>query len=92
MRHTRQENRAEHRARDRARGYRVYDEHKARARKILHNALRRGEITRQPCEVCGERSTDGHHDDHTRPLSVRWLCRKHHGEVHQRINPAGSHA
>lgn len=27
------------------------------------------------------RETDAHHDDHSRPLDVRWLCRRHHAEA-----------
>lgn len=41
-------------------------------------AIKRGELTRQPCEVCGDPKVDAHHDDYSKPLDVRWLCRKHH--------------
>lgn len=46
-------------------------------------AIRRGELVRQPCEVCGNPKTDGHHDDYSKPLDVRWLCRVHHLEHHK---------
>lgn len=50
---------------------------------IYQTALRRGELVRQPCEVCGgTRNVDGHHDDYARPLEVRWLCRMHHMSLH----------
>lgn len=52
------------------------------AHSALRSALRKGLITRHPCEVCGEPQTDGHHDDYDRPLKVRWLCRLHHKRVH----------
>jgi hypothetical protein len=45
-------------------------------------AIRRGELVRKPCEVCGDPKTDGHHDDYSKPLEVRWLCRVHHIEHH----------
>lgn len=47
-------------------------------------ALRRGELVRHPCEVCGttEGRIDAHHDDYDKPLEVRWLCRLHHVRHH----------
>lgn len=51
---------------------------KAFAHDVFAAAIRAGKITRLPCEVCGSPKTDGHHEDYSKPLSVRWLCRKHH--------------
>jgi len=45
---------------------------------IVHTALRQGKLIRQPCEICGAIKVDAHHDDYSRPLNVRWLCRSHH--------------
>lgn len=59
--------------------------HVWKARSDLNNAIRSGRIIRKPCEVCGEPNTHGHHDDYSRPLDVRWLCRKHHDEYHSRL-------
>lgn len=53
-----------------------------RAHQIVAAAKRSGALTRQPCEVCGEHTVDAHHDDYDRPLDVRWLCRKHHRQLH----------
>ena len=54
-------------------------EQKARgiARAYANVYLRRGKIERQGCEVCGG-SAEMHHDDYSKPLEVRWLCRVHH--------------
>jgi len=54
---------------------------KISARIQLHNAIRKGTVERQPCEVCGDPKSEGHHFDYTKPLEVRWLCRKHHREI-----------
>lgn len=52
------------------------------ARTAVSNAVRDGKLVRLPCEVCGDPKSQGHHDDYTRPLDVRWLCFKHHREHH----------
>lgn len=48
----------------------------------MTKAIRSGRLIPQPCEKCGEEKVEGHHDDYSRPLSVRWLCKKHHLEAH----------
>ena len=47
------------------------------------NAVRDGRLTRLPCEVCGDDEVQGHHDDYSKPLEVRWLCVYHHNEYHK---------
>jgi hypothetical protein len=68
--------------------YRAKDPARAKAQKISSNAIMTGKLISQPCEVCGNSKTDGHHDDYSKPLEVRWLCRKHHKEVHRKIDCA----
>lgn len=49
----------------------------------VNNALRKGEIQKQPCCVCGSTTRiHGHHEDYSRPLDVVWLCPLHHAEYH----------
>jgi len=48
----------------------------------LYWALKTGKIKRLPCEICGKRKSQAHHHDYFKPLDVRWLCFKHHREVH----------
>lgn len=45
-------------------------------------AARRAYPVRQPCEVCGSKKTERHHDDYSEPLKIRWFCRKHHRAFH----------
>jgi hypothetical protein len=60
-------------------------------------AIKRGDLTRQSCEVCGAapqwhgygnspshgfQRVIAHHDDYSKPLDVRWLCRTHHFRFH----------
>lgn len=58
----------------------------------VRNALKRGRLKRQPCEVegCGKRYTHGHHDDYDKPLEVRWLCPVHHTEWHEKNGPGAN--
>ena len=60
--------------------YRYPDRVEARA--IISRLIRRGKLFRKPCEVCGANMAQAHHDDYSKPLEVRWLCRYHHREVH----------
>ncbi len=52
------------------------------ARSTARAAIRKGVLTPQPCEACGEPKVEAHHDDYSRPLDVRWLCFEHHLAVH----------
>ena len=53
----------------------------------VSNALRDGQMHRSPCEVCGNPKAEAHHDDYSKPLDVRWLCREHHAEWHRNNTP-----
>ena len=56
---------------------------KADARSNACQAVRRGTMKRQPCEIPGCRSrAEKHHEDYSRPFDVHWLCTKHHLETH----------
>lgn len=58
---------------------------KVRAHQHANNATRRGHIEPQPCEVCGAERAEKHHDDYSKPLEIRWLCRQHHVDHHARM-------
>lgn len=56
---------------------------KVKARRDLTNAVLRGEIVKQPCEICGELKVAAHHPNYNKPLEVRWLCYQHHAQLHR---------
>lgn len=60
-----------------------------KAKSIFGHQLRIGAIQPQPCQVCGEGRTEGHHPDYSRPLDVVWLCVPHHKEVHRMTKEIG---
>lgn len=70
---------------------RYYERHpvKAKAHRAVMYALKHGKLIKSPCEVCGSLVVQAHHDDYSKPLSVRWLCRQHHMELHTKNNDAG---
>jgi hypothetical protein len=58
---------------------------KALAHRRVAYAVRTGKLRSQPCEVCGAKKTQAHHDDYSKPLDVRWLCFRHHREHHGQV-------
>lgn len=68
---------------ERMRKWRINNPLKVKAHTELNEAIRKGIIHRQPCEICGNLKTHAHHEDYNKPLEVRWLCPLHHlGGVH----------
>lgn len=54
-----------------------------KAHRAVDHGKRMGSLITQPCEICGtEDDINAHHDDYSKPLNVRWLCRNHHREHH----------
>lgn len=62
---------------------------KATALRMVRAAIKAGLLVRSPCEVCGNRQTQGHHNDYDLPLSVRWLCSAHHQLWHSHNKAKG---
>lgn len=52
------------------------------ARNLVNRMLRQGLLERLPCEVCKNKKVEAHHDDYSKPLEIRWLCKMHHYEHH----------
>jgi hypothetical protein len=53
-----------------------------KARRMVQDAIRSGELVRKACEACGTEKAHAHHDDYSKPLDVRWLCRPCHTAHH----------
>lgn len=70
---------------DAGRRWRMANQDKRAAHVITGNAIRRGQLVKAPCEVCGSTDVHAHHDDYGQPLIVRWLCPMHHAEHHRTL-------
>lgn len=55
---------------------------KERARRLVAQAIRKGELNRQPCERCGDQKSQAHHSDYRKPFQIKWLCFVHHRQEH----------
>jgi hypothetical protein len=61
-----------------------------RCHKAVSLAVQEGRLVRpSACSECGGCSgrIEGHHDDYTKPLDVRWLCSRCHRLHHARTAP-----
>jgi hypothetical protein len=67
---------------ERKRRYRENNPEKHAAHLAVRNAIRLGLMRRELCAECGASKTEAHHNDYTKPLSVEWLCKKHHLNRH----------
>lgn len=57
---------------------------KIAARNKVKHLCRVGKMQRGDCEYCGKPNAEAHHEDYSRPLDVRWLCRQCHSLEHKR--------
>jgi len=55
---------------------------KTKCHERVDTALDNGSVKKMPCEICGKKQVEAHHDDYSKPIEVRWLCRIHHKQHH----------
>lgn len=58
---------------------------KHNVRSKLNVYIRKGRVKKHPCEVCGDKNSQGHHEDYNKPFEVVWLCQKHHTDHHKML-------
>ncbi len=58
---------------------------KTKCRTETKRLIEKGKINKTPCEVCDNPIVECHHNDYNDPKDVKWLCKKHHKELHKSI-------
>lgn len=60
---------------------------KVMARILCRKALKSGTLIRATsCQVCGsDRNIEAHHPDYSKPLDVRWLCKRCHRKEDEKL-------
>jgi hypothetical protein len=57
---------------------------KDKARRTVAYYVRTGKLIKAPCRICGDRKSEAHHADYSKPLEVDWLCHFHHRQLEGR--------
>jgi hypothetical protein len=55
---------------------------KANTRRKTNIYIARGNLIRQPCEICQSSDVQAHHEDYKDAYNVHWLCAKCHRDHH----------
>lgn len=58
---------------------------KQNARLLLNWYVKVGKIIKPKSCACGQLKVEGHHEDHAKPLMVKWLCRTCHANLHRKL-------
>lgn len=69
---------------NKTRSWAICNPEKRKAHEKVKDALRRGALIKQACQ-CGEVLVHAHHDDYSKPLEVKWLCRACHRKHHESL-------
>lgn len=58
---------------------------KMNCRSYANQYLKHGRIKKYDCEKCGDKNSQMHHIDYSKPLLIDWLCRPCHLKLHKEL-------
>jgi len=67
---------------DTIRNWRAQNPGCSAAHTAVYKAIKKGDMERGPCCICGKHPTEAHHPDYCNQLDVVWLCHLHHRRLH----------
>lgn len=67
------------------RRWREQDKRRMACHYAVSKAILRGDLTCDPCSVCGRQDAHAHHDDYDKPLDIIWLCPPCHSKRHKML-------
>jgi hypothetical protein len=62
--------------------YREKRPERLRVRHLVYDAIKAGQLLKQPCSICNDINSHAHHEDYNKPFKIIWLCRRHHADLH----------
>jgi len=68
-----------------SKAWRKADSRRMKCHNAVARGIRKGTITRKPCQRCGSMKSLAHHESYDRPLDVTWLCQPCHKERHKEM-------
>ncbi|PIT43378.1 hypothetical protein [Snodgrassella alvi] len=63
--------------------WRISNARRKYATGVISNLIKLGQLTKQPCLICGRKRAEAHHFDYGLPENVIWLCDRHHKDAHK---------
>ena len=65
--------------------WRAEDLRRQKSHSLVARAIRKGDIVKCPCVVCGSQKSLAHHESYDNPLDVVWYCQPHHKARHKEM-------
>lgn len=53
-------------------------------RTTTRNAIYNGKIEKKPCQECGNKDSQAHHENYDKPFEIIWLCKNCHHKLHRK--------